>query len=173
MSQPHFYQPEKIEKFLRHWQHRLGLEALKARQAMESADINDPQQKKAQEAELSAYIESCYSYEKERKLAGVFVTDHKPVPKKYLTTNEEEDQDFYEYQQSVAAYNAGGAGEAALSGAATPRYEQGSLMQRIGDPFAGAPRDADGALVYTVGDAELTDRKLDNEEHMKEMYAQM
>ena len=29
LSQPHFYQPEKIEKFLRHWQHRLGLEALK------------------------------------------------------------------------------------------------------------------------------------------------
>lgn len=140
---------------------------------MEGCETNDVSLRQAQEAEVSTYIESCYAYEKERKLADVFVTDHKPVPKKYLTTNEEEDQDFYEYQQSVAAYNAGGAGEAALSGAATPRYEPGSLMQRIGDPFAGAPRDADGALVYTVGDAELTDKKLDNEEHMKEMYAEM
>lgn len=140
---------------------------------METRDIDDPIQKKEHAAELSAYIESCYSYEKERKLAGVFVTDHKAVAKKYLTTSEEEDQDFYEYQQSVAAYNASGADEAALSGVSAARYEKGSLMQRIGDPFAGAPRDADGALVYTVGDAELTDRKLDNEEHMKAKYAEM
>ena len=60
-----------------------------------------------------------------------------------------------------------------MSGVSAARYEKGSLMQRIGDPFAGAPRDADGALVYTVGDAELTDRKLDNEEHMKAKYAEM
>lgn len=33
LSQPHFYKPEKLEKFLRHWNHRLGLEALKAKQA--------------------------------------------------------------------------------------------------------------------------------------------
>lgn len=29
LSQPHFYKPEKMEKFHRHWQHRIGLEALK------------------------------------------------------------------------------------------------------------------------------------------------
>lgn len=31
LSQPHFFKQEKMEKFHRHWQHRLGLEAIKMR----------------------------------------------------------------------------------------------------------------------------------------------
>lgn len=57
-----------------------------------------------------------------------------------------------------------------MTGGKTASYEQGSLMQRMADPFAGAPRDADGALVYTVADAELADRRLDDEEYMKAQY---
>ena len=46
-------------------------------------------------------------------------------------------------------------------------------MQRIIDPFAGAPRDEDGALVYTVTDAELAHLRLDDEEHLKETYEKL
>lgn len=34
LSMPHFYKPEKMEKFHRHWGHRLGLQALMASQAV-------------------------------------------------------------------------------------------------------------------------------------------
>ena len=92
------------------------------------------------------------------------------MPKKYLTNNEEEDQDFYEYQQSIAAYNATSTKKSTLSGRGAPKYERGSLMQRLVDPFAGAPRDEDGAIVYTVTDSELADKKLDDPDYMKALY---
>lgn len=64
---------------------------------MESKGVPSEAQRKAQGNEIANYIDSCYNYEKENKLEDVYITDHKPVPKKYLTNNEEEDQDFYEY----------------------------------------------------------------------------
>lgn len=97
------------------------------------------------------------------------MTDHQAAPKKYLTNSEEEDQDFFDYEAAVAEYNAGSTAQT-LQGARSPQYEQGSLMQRIVDPFAGAPRDEEGAIVYTVTDKELSRHKLEDEAHLKEQY---
>jgi hypothetical protein len=47
--------------------------------------------------ELVDYIESCYEYEEQVRLDDVYVTDHVPIPKKYTTTGEEEDLDYFEY----------------------------------------------------------------------------
>lgn len=43
-------------------------------------------------------------------------------------------------------------------------------MQKLLDPFAGAKRDEDGALVYTVTDEELSSEGLDDAELLKKSY---
>ena len=91
------------------------------------------------------------------------MTDHEPEAPKYLTGSEEEDQDCNEYEQSVAQYNAAAA--TPVGSRANLKYERGSLMQRILDPYAGAPRDEDGAIVYTVTDEELAGERLDDLEY--------
>jgi len=40
-----------------------------------------------------------------RKYDDVYVTNHKPIPKKYLTLSEEEDQEYFDYQKSIEEYN--------------------------------------------------------------------
>ena len=50
------------------------------------------------EDELSTYIDQCYEHERLESLKDVYVTDHKPVDPKLLTSSEDEDQDFYDYQ---------------------------------------------------------------------------
>lgn len=93
------------------------------------------------------------------------------MAKKYLTSSEEEDQDFYEYEQSVAEYNQTGTGKS-VEGAGSGKYERGSLLQKILDPFAGAERDEDGAVVYTVTDAELAG-EVDDAAKLKEQYQKL
>jgi len=106
LAMPHFYKREKLEKFERHWQHRLGLETLKMKHAVNFGYTPTEQQRKQMQAEIGAYVESCYEHEELRKLDDLYVTDHQPIAKKYTTVSEEEDQDFFDYQQSVEAYNA-------------------------------------------------------------------
>lgn len=85
LSMPHFYKREKMEKFYRHWQHRLGLEDLK-KGIVHDFGINPTvTEKKEIEGKVSAYIDDCYTYEAERKFDDVFVTDHVPVDPKYTT----------------------------------------------------------------------------------------
>ena len=43
-------------------------------------------------------------------------------------------------------------------------------MQRITDPFAGAPRDDDGAIVYRLTEDEMSRFKTDDEENLKKLY---
>ena len=38
-------------------------------------------------------------------------------------------------------------------------------MQRITDPFAGAPRDENGSILYTITEDEMAPKRLDDEEH--------
>lgn len=101
-------------------------------------------------------------------LKDVYVTDHKAEAKKYLTNGEEEDQDFYDYEQSLKDYYA--AGSASSGAAGSGKYARGSLMQRIVDPFAGSTRDAEGSIVIEVTDQELAAEQLDSEERMRQRY---
>ena len=120
-------------------------------------------------AEISAYIDECYQYEREAKLEDVYVTDHTPVEKKYVTNGEADDEDFYNYAKAVEEYNSDLSG--AFSLPTTSRYERGSFLQRALDPFAGAKRDSEGSLLYRVEDKELGHFDLGNEEAMRAEYA--
>jgi len=169
LTQPHFFKEEKLVTFYRQWEHRKGLEALKMKHAMQYGGNPTDAQKKLMATELSAYVDACYQDEANAKLADVYVTDHVAKEPLRLTNSEEEDQDFMDYEQSVEAYNADASsfqGAAGNSG----RYARGSLMQRITDPFDGAPRNADGSILYTVKDSELAGLGLDDDEYLRHLY---
>ena len=51
------------------------------------------------------------------------------------------------------------------------RYERGSLLQKVFDPLANAPRLANGAVFYKVEDRELVG--IDNEEKLRAEYERM
>lgn len=118
--------------------------------------------------EIQGYIEACEEYEKGKKLEEVYVTDHKAPTPNYLTGNEEEDEECRAYEESLAEYNA--AGSAGGDSSHDGKYKRGSLLQRIMDPFAGAPKDSDGAIVYTVTDEELEGFNLDDLEVIQKKY---
>lgn len=83
-------------------------------------------------------------------MKDVYVTDHTPKDKKYFTTNAKEDEEFYRYKQSLAEYNSSINNESKKNPFA--KYEKGSLLQRIFDPFAGVERLPNGAIFYKVED---------------------
>lgn len=170
MTQPHFFKQAKMEKFYRHWAHRKGLETLKVKHASLYGKNPTPAQRKRMAAEVSNYIEECYDYEAEFKTKDIKVTDHVPVEPRRVTLKAEEDEEFFEYEQSIEAYNAEPA-KKQLAGTNQNRYERGSLMQRIIDPFDGAPRDEEGAIVYRVTEDEMARFKPgNNEETLKKLY---
>lgn len=171
LSQPHFFKPEKIEKFNRHWQHKLGLENLKMKHAVLYGANPSEQVKQQMAAEIEKYIGDCYQYEKDLKLRDVYVTDHKKEDTKGITQSEEEDQDFYDYEQAVEAYNADLSEVKTFAGRAAPgRFERGSLLQKITDPFDGAPRDENGSILYKVSEDELLKTGLMEDERVKGLY---
>ena len=84
------------------------------------------------------------------------VTDHVAEDTKGITQSEDEDQDFYDYEKAVEAYNADVSEVKTFAARTAPgRFERGSLLQRITDPFDGAPRDENGSIIYRVSEAEL------------------
>ena len=170
LAMPAWYKPEKMPKFFRHWDHRLGLQSLHIKHAMRYGADPTPEQQKIIENEVNAYINACYDYEEKLQFKDVYVTDHQLVPEKLLTQNEEEDLDFFEYQKSLEEYNTGGA-QSELKGGRKPLYERGSLLQKMIDPLAGAPRDQNGSVVYTVEDKELEGLLYHgNEEKLRAQY---
>ena len=105
LTQPHFYKKEKMEKFYRHWSHRLGLEVVKMHHAKKYGPTPSEQDRVQMKDDIAGYIDSCYDHEKLQKLRDVYVTDHKPQEPKYVTDSEAEDADFYDYQRSLEEYN--------------------------------------------------------------------
>lgn len=81
------------------------------------------------------------------------MTDHTPAPKQYLTTSDAEDNDAAEYERALAEYNTA---QIQKVSSHDGKYEKGSLMQRMFDPFAGAARAEDGAIEYTLDEKELS-----------------
>jgi len=158
-----------MPKFYRHWNHRIGLEVLKINHAMTYGPNATEAQKVHMNAELSKYIDDCYDKEKELKLNDVYVTDHSEVEQRYLSSGDEEDEDFYNYQKSLEEYNNDVSSDAVFSNKKAI-YEKGSLMQKIMDPFAESIRDEEGSIVYTVEDKELSSFKLDDDAFMKAQF---
>ena len=122
-------------------------------------------------AELGNYIHECEKYEEMEKLNDVYVTDHVPIEPKLNTMSEEEDQDFYDYHKSLDEYNSDAA--PAFTPSKSSRYDRGSLMQRIMDPFAHATKDENGAILYHVSEKDMSHLDLDNEEVLKEEYERL
>jgi hypothetical protein len=85
-----------------------------------------------------------------------------------LTNSEEEDQDFEDYEKSVDSYNSDES--TTKSAANTGKFKRGSLLQKITDPFDGAPRNENGTILYTVKDSELSTMGLDDEEYLRHLY---
>jgi len=61
---PAFYKREKMDKFYRQWNSRLGLETLKIQQMNKYGLFPTPEQKDAITNELAAYVQSCEDFEK-------------------------------------------------------------------------------------------------------------
>ena len=171
LQEPHYYKEDKLPKFNRHWDHRKGLETLKMKHALVYGSLPTEQQKEKMTAEINAYIDECYQYEADVKTDNLYVTDHVKVEPKLITGSEEEDEDFYNYEKSVAEYNSTVSTHTLQGGRATAgRFIRGSLMQRITDPFDGAARDEDGAIIYKVTEDELSRFESLDDEALKKAY---
>lgn len=169
---PAFYKREKMDKFYRQWNSRLGLEILKIQQMNKYGLFPTPEQKDTMTNELAAYVDASENYEKSQKYDDVYVTDHKPVEKKVISNNEEEDAELYAYQQSIDDYN-NDSTEVSVFGVRNGKYERGTLLQRALDPFSGAGRDENGTIILEVNDKDLAHEGLDSEEGLRAEYANL
>jgi len=68
----------------------------------------------------------------------------------------------------VEEYNNGV--KSARRGLRPERFERGSYMQKIYDPFAGAYKDENGSWVYEVEERELVGYRLNDEEHLRQLF---
>ncbi len=106
----------------------------------------------------------------EEEMKDVYVTDHEPRVKKYATLNNSDDETYFRYKQSLKDYNS------TVSFVPPPKnrekYERGSLLQALYDPFAGTKRLDNGAIFYEVQDSEL-DNILNSEEKLRAQYERL
>lgn len=173
LAMPHHFKREKLEKFYRHWNHRLGLEILKMQQVRKYGLHPNEKQREAMREEAIQYIEDCYKHEELRQLDDVYVTDHKPVPRKYITESEDADQDFYEYQKAVEEYNNDETSAQRVFGAEKSAYQRGSLLQRAFDPFFGAGKDENGTILCNLDDRDLVHYGLNDEERLRAEFNEL
>ena len=57
--------------------------------------------------EIESVISKAYTKDAAIKMKDVYVTNHEPKDKKYVTISAKEDQEFYRYKKSVEEYNNG------------------------------------------------------------------
>ncbi len=133
LAMPHFYKPEKMEKFFRHWHHRKGLEALKQKHVLAFGPSPTEEDQVTMQNEISQYIEKCYEYEEAEKLKDVYVSDHSAPEQKFLTHSSAEDKALYEYHQALEEYNASNSEVSAPASKPAAKPEN----QLIAELFAG------------------------------------
>ena len=103
LMMPSFFKEEKLDKFYRHWSHRLGLEILKIKQAANSRP-GDREQYQRNKEELEQYIMKVQQKELELNLQDVYVTDHQVAAPKYWTNNKNEDEQYFKYFEALKEY---------------------------------------------------------------------
>jgi hypothetical protein len=89
-------------------------------------------------------------------MKDTYITDHKVKNPKFSTLNQQEDLEYYNYQQSLEAYNNTPMVQKRVSQFESGRYELGSLKQRIFEPLANARTLENGTIFYEVKDIEIT-----------------
>lgn len=113
----------------------------------------DPKVKLQHKEELEAFLAHAYEKEANELLKDVYVTDHEPKAKKFITNNKKEDEQFYRYKQALEEYNST---IKVRESKKQLKYEKGSLLQKIFDPLAGATRLENGTMFYRLEDKELS-----------------
>lgn len=93
---------DKVNNFVFQWGLKIGFEALKKKQAIAFSLGEDTSN---HEQQLKDYIKNSYDQLHARKLEKVYVTDHTPKQKKYITTSESEDEQFFQIQKAIDEYN--------------------------------------------------------------------
>jgi len=127
LSTPAFYKDEKYSKFFLQYALRLDFQRLKLRHAKELIP-GDQAQRDRMKAEVADFIAKANKRMLEEDLKEVYVTDHKPVAKKYNTLSEEEDQEYFNYVKSLEEYNSKDADAGRVSRFESGKYERGSLL---------------------------------------------
>ena len=112
-------------------------------------------QRDAMKAEVSEFIANANKRMLAEEMKEVYVTDHKPVQKKYNTLSEEEDEQYYNYVKSLQEYNAKDAASANLSRFESGKYERGSMLQRLFEPLAGAKTLENGTVFLEISDKDI------------------
>jgi lipopolysaccharide biosynthesis glycosyltransferase len=155
LSTPAFFKPEKFNKFLKQYAIRLEFETLKLRHAKELR-TGDLAQRDRMKAEVSDFLKQAEERMLQDELKDVYVTDHKPVAKKFSTLSDEEDAEYYAYVRSLEDYNNKQMEGERVSRFESGRYERGTLKQRIFEPLAGARTLENGTVFYEVSEKELS-----------------
>jgi hypothetical protein len=166
-----FYKSEKMAKFFRHWEHRLGLESLKLLHTAKYGANPTESERAEMAAEVSKYIEACYEAEEQLGLGEVFVTDHQPPEPKFVTQSEEEDREHFEYVRSLEAYN-DTSDKQKLMAFTAPRskYPRGSYLQRTFEPLAFVTKDENGSNFLELTEKDLAHLDLQDEQKAQELY---
>lgn len=89
------------------------------------------------------------------------MTNHEPRQKKFITASQKEDEQFFRYKQALAQYNSEKLPSRSVK--RSGKYERGSILQKVLDPFAGAQKLENGALFYEVEEKELNPALRDDE----------
>lgn len=103
---------------------------------------------------MSEYIAWVRTQQLQDEMKDIYVTDHKHKAAKFNTLSEEEDEHFFEYMKQLKSYK-NAAPKTDTSQFDSGRYERGSVLQRMFEPLAGASRNSEGTLVYSIVDKDL------------------
>lgn len=95
-----WYNQDSWDKFVLQHNIKLDFEELKKKHALERIE-GDKMQYDKQRLEIEAFLGEAKERLHAEKLKDVYITDHTPKPKQFITLNEEEDRKYYEYTKSL------------------------------------------------------------------------
>jgi predicted transcriptional regulator len=117
----------------------------------------DELQKDLHKAQIGAFLSEAEDRMHEEKLKDVYVTDHVPKTKQLLTTNEEEDAQYYAYMKSLSDYKKKvGHTKRYLNHLESGKYARGSMLQRVFEPLAGSIKQDNGTIFLEILDKDVT-----------------
>jgi len=155
----HFMTSKKYKKLLLQTELRDGLNEIQKRHAevLETASVEQVGLRESMEKEVNDYVNDSYKRNQEFAEEGFTVTDHSHQPRQLLTSTQSEDQEYYDLLKSMEEYNSSTPNKK-LSSKNLQRYERGSFLQKLLDPFQDAKIQEDGTLVYEMKDSERNNR---------------
>ncbi len=104
LSAPAWYKEDKYVKFLEQYAIKLNFQRLLLRHSQELRP-GDLAQRDQMKKEVAEFIENANQSQLEKNMSDVYVTDHKPVEKKFSTLSDEEDEEYYNYVRNLKDYN--------------------------------------------------------------------